>query len=310
MNALLILFFLTMIIHDYFFKEGYITKIFGVLFGAYYILYLISSKSSFHSNYKHLLLAIFSQSYDPTIYTQLEFEVSNAKRFMKEYEEKTGIKLTWTLLCTKIMGLAMVKHPNFNAAIQCGRLVRRSNIDMSLLINLDGKNLGKKLLRDIDKKSLAELDNELKSSSKLIREGKDEDFKKQVKLIDLFPSFVVGVLLEIVGFLSNLGLNIKSLGVESHTFGSMMITSVGSPSFNVEDGYAPLLGFTHTVGVATICTVKTKSILQKDGSLLKKEVITMNFALDHRYIDGVLGAKLARELATIFKDPHKYIKME
>ncbi len=89
----------------------------------------------------------------------------------------------------------------------------------------------------------------------------------------------------------------KALGLEKNNFGTMMITSVGSGAFKIEDGYAPLLGFTHTVGVTTICAIKQKNKLQLDGSYLKKDIITVNVSLDHRYLDGMLCAKILKEVS-------------
>lgn len=110
---------------------------------------------------------------------------------------------------------------------------------------------------------------------------------------------MVSTLVEILSFFSNLGFECKALGLEKNNFGSMLITSVGSGAFKIEDGYAPLLGFTHTVGVATICSIKQRNKLQLDGSYVKKEVITVNVSLDHRYLDGMLCAKLLKEVRLI-----------
>lgn len=188
MNALLVLFFVAIIINDYLFREGYFAKIYISLFAGYYVIYLFTSKSSFHSSYKHLLLAIFSQSYDPTVYGKLQFNVENAKKFLEEYEKKTGIKVSWTLFVTKLIGQAISKYPDFNSAIKCGRLIRRDSIDLAVLVNVDTKNLGKKILRDVDKKSLKELNDELYSSAQQLKSGKDKEFNKQVQLMGMLPS--------------------------------------------------------------------------------------------------------------------------
>lgn len=110
-----------------------------------------------------------------------------------------------------------------------------------------------------------------------------------------------------MSFLSNIGLQCKALGLEKNNFGTLMITSVGG-AMKIDDGYAPLLGFTHTVGVITLCAIKSKNILQLDGSYKKEEILTINASLDHRYVDGVLGAKLNKEAKKIFDDPFKYLE--
>ena len=42
----------------------------------------------------------------------------------------------------------------------------------------------------------------------------------------------------------------------------------------------------------TLCALKNKKKLQADGSYLESEYLPVNICLDHRYIDGALGAKL------------------
>ena len=110
---------------------------------------------------------------------------------------------------------------------------------------------------------------------------------------------MISVLIEVVGFLSNLGIDCKALGVERNAFGTGMISSVGSPDMKVEDGFAPLCGFTHTAGVVTICSIKERNKLQLDGSYKKEDTITVNVSLDHRYGDGMISAKLAKEVRII-----------
>jgi hypothetical protein len=61
-----------------------------------------------------------------------------------------------------------------------------------------------------------------------------------------------------------------------------------------------LIAFSRTTGVVTLCSVKTKKILNKDGSITEKEILPVNLALDHRYFDGAVGAKVLKEVDKIF----------
>ena len=51
---------------------------------------------------------------------------------------------------------------------------------------------------------------------------------------------LIGVILEIGGFMSNLGFSIKSLGLTKNAVGTILITSVGG-KLKIEDAYAPLI---------------------------------------------------------------------
>ena len=40
--------------------------------------------------------------------------------------------------------------------------------------------------------------------------------------------------------------------------------------------------------------------MNKDGSITEKDILPVNLALDHRYFDGAGGAKVLREVCSIF----------
>ena len=48
--------------------------------------------------------------------------------------------------------------------------------------------------------------------------------------------------------------------------------------------------------VLAICSLYKKNVLNKDGSYSEKIYLPLYFTVDHRYIDGVLGAKLSKEV--------------
>lgn len=48
--------------------------------------------------------------------------------------------------------------------------------------------------------------------------------------------------------------------------------------------------------VVAICAVSKKKELNKDGSYTEKNYLPLHFTCDHRFIDGMLGAKLVKEV--------------
>lgn len=68
-----------------------------------------------------------------------------------------------------------------------------------------------------------------------------EEHKKKTGVARILPAFLVSVVVEVVNFISNkLGLSLKPLGIERHTFGAACVTSVGMLGF--EDATAPFTG--------------------------------------------------------------------
>lgn len=92
--------------------------------------------------------------------------------------------------------------------------------------------------------------------------------------------------------------------MQYNLFGSVLVTSL--ESINVKDVYAPLCPFSQTAGVFTCCNIFKKKILNQDGIYEEKEFLPVNFSIDHRYVDGVLCAKMVREARKVFDDPESF----
>ena len=94
------------------------------------------------------------------------------------------------------------------------------------------------------------------------------------------------------------------LQVAKNQYGSVIITSLGG--FHLKNVYVPLCPFTQTSGVFANCEIKKKRILNKDGSYTETEYLPVNFTLDHRFIDGVLSAKMVKEGKKLFDNPESF----
>ena len=137
---MIILFFISLAIEDFFFRNGYLIKYYVTSIIIYSIINLFATESKYNTPSRKLNLAGYSHSSDPTVYCKLKPEVTKAKQFMEEISQKIGKKITWNLLVVKIMGMCVSKYPEINCAINYGQLVDRGTIDLSMLVNIrDGK---------------------------------------------------------------------------------------------------------------------------------------------------------------------------
>ena len=139
MNPLIVFFFIAMMLEDFLFREGKLLKwsLYSIL--LYWFSHLFNKSSHFHSASRKLLLASYSQSYDPTIYSSVNFEVKNSKVFLNEFEKKTGKKITWTVFFAKCMAEILKKYPDCNQSIKFGNLHQKNTVDISVLVDIEGK---------------------------------------------------------------------------------------------------------------------------------------------------------------------------
>ena len=62
--------------------------------------------------------------------------------------------------------------------------------------------------------------------------------KKYTRFIKINFYSLLGPILQITGYISSIGISIKSLGLTKNEFGSCVVTSIGT--LGIEDGYPPI----------------------------------------------------------------------
>ena len=164
MNPLIVLFFISLILEDYLFKEGIFMKYYLFSLFIYLIIYFISnSKNYLESPYRKFLLAAYSQSYDPTVYGVIKPDIHKVKLFIEKFNKThSENKLNLTLFFTKLIGVVMNKFPTCNNTIKYGKHCDRGRTDISIIMENENE-LGFITLRDVDKKSIPTLCDELSS---------------------------------------------------------------------------------------------------------------------------------------------------
>jgi hypothetical protein len=123
MNPLLVFYILTFFIIDLSLNSCVLTKIYLFLIVAYWILYAVISKSKFHDTLRKWYMASYSQSYNPSIFSSVKFNLENAKKFIAEHSEKIGKKISITLFFSKVLGECLDLIPEANIAIRYGKVI-------------------------------------------------------------------------------------------------------------------------------------------------------------------------------------------
>jgi len=168
------------------------------------------------------------------------------------------------------------------------------------------KNLAPKTIRNADEKSVIDICNELTGEVDKVRGGKDEEFNKNMALVQLMPTFVLSMISNIIGFISgDLNMGIPAIGLKPRNFGSCMITNVGV--FGVEEAYAPFTPFARTPLLLLVGTVTEKACV-KDGKVVILPIMKLMATLDHRYVDGADAAGVAKIAKQLLENPEELDK--
>jgi pyruvate dehydrogenase E2 component (dihydrolipoamide acetyltransferase) len=239
---------------------------------------------------------------DSQVYCELRVDAQKAMDHIKELSVSTGTKVTITHFLGKVMGRILKDVPDINTVIRFQKPFYRQEASIFFQIAHDKTDLSGHTIKNIDTKSLVDISEELNHSVELIRSGNDMSFKKIKEFWKIIPIWLSGLILTFIGFLSfNLNLNIKILGMPEDTFGSMMITNIGSLGF--ESAFAPLPPYTRVPLLIALGKVKWYPVCDEDGNVSSKKQVSLCITFDHRIIDGAQGAYVRHLIEKYFYSP-------
>jgi pyruvate/2-oxoglutarate dehydrogenase complex dihydrolipoamide acyltransferase (E2) component len=238
---------------------------------------------------------------DSQIYAMISLDVGPMLEYIKNHPCE---KLTLTHVAGKASGIMIDKFPQINSIIRFGNLYPRKDIGVFFQVAPDkeGKDLTGMTIKDIHKKSLQQIVDEMRPAVKTIRSGNDESYKKVKNSLKMIPGFLITPVIRFLGFLLyTLNIWTPSLGTPQDSFGSMMITNIGS--LGMQRAWAPLVPWSRVPLLMALGKVYDRPVV-KDGEIVVQKTIDCCFTLDHRVIDGVLGAKMAKHFEFLFTNPH------
>jgi len=198
--------------------------------------------------------------------------------------------------------------PDVNGRIAFGKFIPYTNCNVSCLVDIEGgKDLASVTVEDVDKMSIEDVADYLKSKATRIKTtGGDEEHKKRIGPMKFIPSYIIGIILELTSFVGvTLGISVPALGLKKYAFGGCLVTSVGM--MGVKDTYAPFTPFTRVPVLVVVCSVEKKAVVENDKIIIAP-VLGINFTVDHRFMDGARASKLIHSIQDVFDNPETYSK--
>ena len=200
----------------------------------------------------------------PHFYLSLDCEVDALLELRKTLNAKVeaaepGHKLSLNDLVIRAAALALRKVPEVNVSWTDEVLLKHDTVDLSVAVALEG-GLVTPVIRDADRKGLAEISREMKELAGRAREGK------------LLPEEYQGGTFSI----SNLGM-----------FGVREFAAVINPPQSA---------------ILAVGQALERPVV-KDGALATATVMTVTLSVDHRAVDGALGAVFLAAFRGLVEDP-------
>lgn len=253
------------------------------------------------STWRQISLATWERPQDPSVYSQLEIDVSRI-------QNQAGEKLTITPFVIKAVAMTLAHFPEINVLIRRGRLYQREEVDVFVQVFVEEKgsaDLSGVKIRNPHQKSLTTIAEELSAQAKKIREGKDPNMQQTKQSLKLLTPRLLKWSLKFLERLSyDWNINPSFLNAPQDPFGGAMVTNVGM--FGLKTGWAPLVPFSRTPILLLLGAISDQPVVQ-NGAIVIKPILNIGVTIDHRIIDGYMGGKAAGYLKELLENPEQLL---
>lgn len=262
------------------------------------------------SAWRRTAIAIWDTPRDPTIYGLLDIDVTAAQEYVRRLSDSSGERVTLTALVTKAIAHTLAENPECNAYVRHGRLFRRDDVDVFVLVAVERTSGSDRLDADLsgvkieraDRKSVLEIARQIADGAGHVRRGHEPTLGTAKRLVKALPPSLVNVGMRLIATLQyDFNLDLSPLGIPRDTFGSAMVTSVGM--LGIGRAMAPLVTVARFSAELVIGQVEDRAVV-RDGQVVVRPILPLTGTFDHRVIDGVHGARFSRTLQRILLDPN------
>lgn len=221
------------------------------------------------------------------IHSVTEIDISEPRRLIREYLEKSNEKLSFTAYIVTCLAQTIKDHPQLNSFIKGRKLITLDDVTVSVLIerDIEGEKVPEPVgIKKAQEKTLYQIHKEIREAKK-IKSNKLGSLSG-ITWFRLIPSFLLKTFTRIADR------NIR-LGME---YGKVAVTSVGMFSkeavWFIPHGSATVL--------VTVGSISNK-VVEIDGKFLSREHLCITVSFDHNIVDGAPAARFMNQFVGTVK---------
>lgn len=263
---------------------------------------MLVAMDRFNTPWRVTAAAIYTAPSDSRVYGSLDIDVTEAKRFL-DAKRKTGVKITMVHLTTAVLARAVAFDvPELNCFIRRGSVVGRKRLNVMIPVMLDSQSgVSSVLVNDAHARPVSDLANDIRQQAQMSRSGEESKASQNKYLLNKIPWPFRRAVFKLVKWLTvDLGVEMRSLGLSSDSFGSFIVSDIGS--FGLTLGMAALFPAAKIPAVIIMGKMEEKPVV-RDGEVVIRTILPLTGTFDHRIVDGMQIGKLGRAIHRNFKKP-------
>ena len=256
----------------------------------------------FNTPWRVTSAAIYTTPTDSRVYGTLDIDVTEAKRFLDRRREE-GIKLTMVHLTTAVLARAIgFDVPEMNCFIRRGAVVGRKHMDVMVPVQVGGDaGVTPAIIRNAHARKVTDIAEDIRAKAARSRGGSEIKAAKNKYVLNRIPwPLRRPVFLLLKWITVDMGIEIKALGLSAHSFGSFVVSDIGS--FGLNTGMTALMPAAKVPCVVVLGKIEEKPDL-RNGEIVIRTILPLTGTFDNRVVDGMQIGKLARSIKRNFRKP-------
>lgn len=255
-----------------------------------------------NNDWRKVASAVYTRTSDSKILGMSEVDVTDLEDWVAA-KRKKGIKVTTTHVLTLAAARALKYDvPELNVYVRRGKIIQRPQIDAVVSVLLQGSVMGSVKIPNADKVTIdhaVEIMADQIKDARIGLENKIMDMKGRLAAIPWpFRRWIFNLLM----FLTvKHGLSIKRFGLSPNSFGSFVVSNVGTLGLDL--GFPSLMPTSNIAFVLMVGATHKRPWVVND-EIVPRKIMWLGSALDHRVCDGSHGGRLFRYLKYIIQNPH------
>ena len=221
----------------------------------------------------------------------IEVDVTSARQAIREHQDATGERLSFTAFLVACLGHAVGANTELQAYQDWrGRLIVFDDVDVVVIVEImaDGQSFPlAHIIRAANRRTVREIHNEIRAVQ--AQPGASPSLQ-QAHVVDWFvrlPAWMRHLVYLLIS---------KRPRVWKQLFGTLALTSVGM--FGAGSGWGLALT-AHTLGV-TVGGISAKPAVV-DGMVVSREYLSLTVDFDHDIVDGAPAARFVQQLKELIE---------
>jgi len=191
--------------------------------------------------------------------------------------------------------------PELNCFIRRGGVVGRKRLDVMVPVAMNGEGVTSVLIKDAHARTASSIAEELGAKARQARGGDETKVAQNKYLLNRVPWPLRRPVFRLFKWITvDMGFEIKALGLSANSFGSFIVSDIGSHGLNT--GMTALMPAAKVPAVIVLGKIEDRPVVS-NGEIVIRTILPLTGTFDHRIVDGAQIGKLARGIKRNFRKP-------